>query len=157
MKKGKLVLANYDARIFNISVKPKNKNTKVIFSSKMYDIASDEKKTVKIIFSEVAAIDFRINFFDSLIGCEACGLYQIEEKLFVKRLVREIFERRKEIYLLEGDYNYDEDEPNDMLNMLDLDGTFMKDINDYSVYIQNVDAGVYIVVAKDIQVLQYIK
>jgi len=149
MKKGKLVLANYDARISNISIKPKNKATKVMLTSNMYDEASGEKKRVKVVFSNVAAIDFRINYFDNMIGAEACGLYQIEDKSFVEKLVREIFERRKEIYLLEGDYDYDKNEPNDMLNVLDLGGSFMQDIDSYNAYVQNVDAGVYIIVAKD--------
>ena len=153
MKKGKLVLANFDARISNITMKPKNKATKVVFTSKMYDVSSDENKTVKIVFAQVAAIDFRINYFDNMIGAEALGLYKIEDKSFIEKLVKEIFERRKEIYLLEGNYDYDEDEPNDMLNVMDLDGCFMQDINSYSAYVQNVDAGVYIIVAKDMQVV----
>lgn len=153
MKKTKLVLANFDARISNISIKPKNVATKVIISSKMYDEVSDAKKPVKIVFSEVAAVDFRINYFDNMIGAEAMGLYQIEDRLFVEKLVKDIFERRKEMYLLEGDYDYDENEPADMLNVMDLDGNFKKEIGSYSAYVQNVDAGVYIIVAKEMQVI----
>ena len=153
MKKAKRVLANFDARIPNISLRPKNLSTKVTVSCKMYEEASGEKKTVKLVFTGVAAIDFRINYFDNMIGAEACGLYQIEDKAFVEKLVRDIFERRKEIYLLEGHYDYDENEPDDMLNVLDLHGSFMQDINSYNAYVQNVDAGVYIVVAKDMQVI----
>lgn len=62
MEKRKLVLANYDARISKIDIKPKNKNTKIIFSSRMYNEETDIKETVKLIFEDVAAIDFRINF-----------------------------------------------------------------------------------------------
>lgn len=153
MKKAKLVLANFDARIPNISIRPKNVSTKVTISSKMYDESSGEKKTVKLFFEGVVAIDFRINYFDNMIGAEACGLYQIEDKVFIEKLVREIFERRKEIYLLEGDYDYDENEPADMLNVMDLNGSFKKDMDSYSAFIQNVDAGVYIIVAKDMQVI----
>ena len=152
MKKGKLILANFDARISDITIKPKNTRTKIIMKSKMYD-ESGEQKNVKIVFSDVAAIDFRINFFDNMIGAEVLGLYQIEDKSFVDNLVKNIFERRKEIYLLEGHYDYDEDEPADMLNVLDLGGRFKQEADSYNVYVQNVDAGVYIIVAKKFEVI----
>lgn len=153
MKKAKLVLANFDARIPNISLRPKNLSTKIIISCKMYDESLEAEKLVKLVFTGVAAIDFRINYFDNMIGAEACGLYQIEDRTFIEKLVRDIFERRKEIYLLEGDYDYDENEPADLLNVMDLYGDFTRDMESYSAYIQNVDAGVYIIVAKDMQVI----
>lgn len=153
MKKAKLVLANCDARIPNISLRPKNLSTKVTISCKMYDTSLKAEKLVKIVFTGVAAVDFRINFFDNMIGAEVMGLYQIEDRAFVEKLVREIFERRKEIYLLEGHYDYDENEPADMLNVMDLYGDFTKDMDSYSAYIQNVDAGVYVIVAKEMRVI----
>ena len=147
MKKGKLILANFDARISDITIKPKNTRTKIIMKSKMYD-ESDVENNVKIVFSDVAAIDFRINYFDNMIGAEVFGLYLIEDKSFVNALVKNIFERRKEIYLLEGNYNYDENDSADMLNVLDLGGRFEQEADSYNAYVQNVDAGVYIIVAK---------
>lgn len=153
MKKAKLILANFDARIPNISLRPKNMSTKISVSCKMYDALLKVEKPVKIVFTGVAAVDFRINYFDNMIGAEAFGLYQIEDRTFIEKLVRDIFERRKEIYLLEGDYDYDENEPADLLNVMDLQGNFMREIDSYSTYIQNVDAGVYIIVAKDMQVM----
>ena len=60
-KKAKLVLANYDARISKIDIKPKNTETKVIFSSRMYNEKTDRSETIKFCFVDVAAIDFRIN------------------------------------------------------------------------------------------------
>ena len=55
--------------------------------------------------------------------------------------------------LLEGDYDYDEDEPDDLLNVLDLDGMFEKEADCYNAYVQNVDAGVYIIVAKHYELI----
>ena len=52
MKKGKLILANFDARISDITIKPKNTRTKIIMKSKIYD-ESDEEKNVKIVISEL--------------------------------------------------------------------------------------------------------
>lgn len=111
MIKASRVLANFDARISKIKILPKNKSTRIEIESKMYDESSGERKSVKIIFSDVAAIDFRINYFDNMVGSEAFGLYQIEDEQFIAKLVRETFERRKEVYLLEGHYDYDESDP----------------------------------------------
>lgn len=154
MKNAKLVLANYDARISKIDIKPKNKNTKVILSSRMYNEKTDQKETVKLVFVDVATIDFRINYFDNMIGAEAMGLYEIMDRKFIERLVKDNFERRKEIYLLEGDYNYDEDDEYDMLNSFDTTNIFSEEQDSYHAYVQNVDAGVYIIVAKEMQIIR---
>lgn len=49
-------------------------------------------------------------------------------------------------------YNYDESDEADMLNVLDLTGIFSKEKDSYHAYVQNVDAGVYIIVAKELQI-----
>lgn len=152
MKKAELILANFDARIPKIEIKPKNTASKVIISSKMYDEETDEKISVKILFDDVAAIDFRINLFDCMIGAEAFGLYCIRDKEFIESITRTIFDRRKEIFLLEGDYNYDVNNENDMLNGLDVFGEFGKNNEEYAAYVQNVEAGVYIIVAKNVRI-----
>lgn len=152
MTKAKRILANYDARIYKIKIKPKNTYTKVTILSKMYDEETGKMVPVKIHFSEVATIDFRINYFDCMIGAEACGLYCIENREFVQSVVRDTFERRREVFLLEGDYNYDENDEHDLLNSLDISGEFMKKINQYKAFVQNVDAGVYIIVAKKMRI-----
>lgn len=154
MKKAKLILANYDARISKIDIKPKNKFTKVTLSSRMYNEKTDKKETAKIVFVDVAAIDFRINYFDNMIGAEAMGLYEIIDKNFIEQLVKKTFERRKELYLLEGNYNYDENDEYDMLNTFDLMNIFTEEKDSYHAYVQNVDAGVYIIVAKEIQTIR---
>lgn len=153
-KNAKLVLANYDARITKIDIKPKNKNTKVILSSRMYNEENDQKETVKLVFVDVVTIDFRINYFDNMIGAEAMGLYEIMDREFIERLVKDNFERRKEIYLLEGDYNYNEDDEYDMLNSFDITNIFSEEQDSYHAYVQNVDAGVYIIVAKEMQIIR---
>lgn len=152
MKKAELILANFDARIPKIEIKPKNIESKVIISSKMYDEKTDRKISARITFSGVVAIDFRINYFDCMIGAEAFGLYCVKDKEFVESIARSNYDRRKEIFLLEGDYNYDEDDESDILNCFDNGGKYSESIDDYSAYIQNVDAGTYIIVAKDYQI-----
>ena len=68
MIKASRVLANFDARIPKIKILPKNKSTRIEIESKMYDESSGERKSVKIIFSDVAAIDFIINYFNNMVG-----------------------------------------------------------------------------------------
>lgn len=149
MKKAELILDNFDARIPKIEIKPRNVESKVIISSKMYDEKTDKKIPVKITFDNVAAIDFRINYFDCMIGSEAFGLYRVKDKSFVESIARLNYERRKEVFLFEGHYNYDEDDEHDILNSFDIRGIYSGSIDEYSAYIQNVDAGTYIIVAKD--------
>ena len=40
-----------------------------------------------------------------------------------------------------------------MLNVLDLGGKFEQEADSYNAYVQNVDAGVYIIVAKEFQMV----
>ena len=154
MNNANLILANFDARLSKIEVKPKSEQTKVTLSTRMYNEETDEKENVKIIFDHVAAMEFRINYFDNMIGAEVFGLYEIPDKGFIEQVVNGNFERRKEVYLLEGGYNYDEEDEHDLLNVLDLAGTFATEKDSYHAYVQNVDAGVYIVIAKEVQIVR---
>jgi len=154
MKQGKLVLANFDARIPKIEIKPKNTETIVTISSKMFDEEIGKKISVKLRFYNVVAIDFRINYFDNMIGAEGFGLYEIKSREFVDNILKENFRKRREIYLLEGDYNYEEDDPHDLLNSFDLLKQYTKEKKQYRAYVQNVDAGVYVIIAKGVEVIR---
>ena len=55
---------------------------------------------------------------------------------------------------MEGDYEYDPSEPADMLNVFDLSGIYQKEKERYHAFIQNVDAGVYIIIAKGYQIVR---
>lgn len=153
MKAGRLLVKNFDARIPKIEIKPRGSSSKIVIVSKMYDENDHRKRDVKISFDGVAAIEFCINYFDNTIGAEALGLYEIEDINFVDSIVRRNFERRREVYLLEGDYAYDPNEPADLLNAFDLSGTYQKEKAAYRVFVQNVDAGVYIIIAKAYQIV----
>lgn len=154
MKAGRLLVKNFDARIPKIEIRPKGSRSKIVVLSKMYDENSDKKMNVKIHFDDVAAIEFCINYFDNMIGAEAWGLYEIEDIDFVDSVVKRNFECRREVYLLEGDYEYDPSEPADMLNVFDLFGIYQKEKEKYHAFVQNVDAGVYIIIAKGYQIVR---
>ena len=154
MKAGRLLVKNFDARIPKIEIKPKGSNSKIVVLSKMYDENSDKEISVKINFDDVAAIEFCVNYFDNMIGAEALGLYEIEDIDFVDSVVKRNFERRREVYLIEGDYAYNPSEPADMLNVFDLLGIYQKEKEKFHAFVQNVDAGVYIIIAKGYQIVQ---
>ena len=154
MVKARKILANFDARIPKIEIKPKNKRkgTKAVIISKMYDEILHDKIKVKLIFKQVAGIDFRVNYIDSLIGSEAFGLYCFEDEDIIMRIMKDIFKRRKEIYLLEGDYNYNEEDEADGLNLFNLEDEFSKNIREYKAFVQNVDSGAYIIICKNLEI-----
>lgn len=82
MDEVELILPNFDARIPKVEIRPKNIDSKVIITSKMYNEESDKELTVKIYSDYVAAIDFIINFFYCMIGAEAFGLYRVHDSVF---------------------------------------------------------------------------
>ena len=153
MKAGRLLVKNFDARIPKIEIKPKGSSSRVAVFSKMFDEDKCKKTNVKIIFDDVAAIEFCINYFDNMIGAESFGLYEIEDIDFIDSVVKRNFERRREVYLLEGDYEYNPSEPADMLNTFDLFGIYQKEKEKYHAFVQNVDAGVYIIIAKGYNIM----
>ena len=146
MKSGKLLVKNFDARIPKIEIKPKGSDSKIVVFSKMYAENDGKKMNVKIDFNDVSAIEFSVNYFDTMIGAEALGLYEIEDVDFVNSVVKRNFERRREVYLFEGDYDYNSSEPADMLNVFDLLGIYQKEKEKYHAFVQNLDAGVYIII-----------
>ena len=154
MKAGRLLVKNFDARIPEIEIKPEGSSSKIVVHSKMYDENDGKKIDIKINFNDVAAIEFCVNYFDNMIGAEALGLYEIEDIDFIDSVVYRNFERRREVYLLEGDYEYEPSEPADMLNVFDLLGTYQRGKETYHAFVQNVDAGVYIIIAKGYQIVQ---
>ena len=58
MKNAKLILANFDARLSKIEIQPKNNQTKVILSTRMYNEITDEKENAKIIFEMSRQLSF---------------------------------------------------------------------------------------------------
>ena len=56
------------------------------------------------------------------------------------------------MFLFEGNYNYDEDDEHDMLNCYDVSGDFRNSMDNYAAFIQNVDGGEYIIIAKQVRV-----
>lgn len=150
--KTRLILNNFDARINKIELKPKGGKTQIVMSTKMFDITTDKKINVKIKFMEVCAINFQINSFNNCVGSESFGLYEVQDKTYKIQFIDGIFDNRKKVFLDEGDYNYNEKDYYDLLNNRDGINNFEKEIDEYKLFIQNVDAGTYSILAKNIEI-----
>lgn len=154
MKKGKLIFNNHDARLQKLEISPRNSKTIVNLFFRMFDPESKEQINVRVRISGIGAIDFRINCFDNMIGSECNGLYEILDPNFKNQLVKGIFDRRREIYLMEGDFKYYANDKDNLLNTFDTLDDYKKYFNEYHVLVQNVDAGTYIFMARKIEVIK---
>ena len=138
----------FDGSLLNIKVNPNCSNSLVEFDIQYYDYDGDESLiNAKILFNEVIAIDFEINLFDNPIGAELGGFYEIFNEDKKKEMVEKIFNNRLEGYLYHGDYHYDENEPNDMLNWREPIEEVYDFIDQYHLYQQLTQGGVYYILA----------
>ncbi len=147
--KAKLLLKTFDGSLIDCKVIPKNKETQVEFNIKYYDYdGNGEKLSANIIFNSVIAVDFQVNYFNNCIGAELSGFFQIlstEKKI---ALIERVFSNRLRGYLDSGDYDYDPNEPNDMLNYRLPIEEIYKDLDSYHLYQQQTDGGIYHILAK---------
>ena len=105
MEKSKLLLNTNDARLSKLKVKPKNQRGKVQYKLKTYDPESGQERKIKMIFRDVAAIEFKMNFFDNPKGAEVKGFYEVFDREEKEKMLKRNFEGRKEDFLYHGDYD----------------------------------------------------
>ena len=152
--KTKLILNNFDARISKIEIKPKYTETCIVMTTKMYDNELEKAIPVKIKYGDVGAFNFQINSFSNCVGAESMGLFEIQNKEYKINMIEDIFLNRRNIFLSEGWYAYNSDDSDDLLNNRYEIIKFKKEISKYHLYIQNVDAGVYVILAKNIEIIK---
>ena len=148
MKKSQLALSTYDARLTEMKITPKCLNTKVSYKLKLYDETLERTVNRKMCFEGVAAIAFFMNYFEDPIGAEVCGFYEIFERDVKEKLLEDNFIARRERFLFHGDYNYEPDEPHDLLNYRESMEEVMEEIDQYHLYEQQTTGGVYLILAK---------
>ena len=149
MKKTKLLMSTYDARLSQLKVMPKYMRTKVSYKLAMYDNELEQKVDRKMIFENVVAIEFRMNYFDEPIGAECCGFYERLEKEEKEVMLERNFEFRRDSFLLHGDYNYDSEDEADLLNYRDSIDEIKEKIEDYRLFEQQTTGGIYLILAKE--------
>ena len=147
-EKSKLLLSTYDARLTDLKISPKCCNTKMSYKLKMYDETLQKKITKMMYFENVVAIEFSMNYFDNPIGTECCGFYEILEMQEKEDLLERNFISRRNGFILHGDYVYDEQEPNDILNYRESIDDIRKELSQYRLFQQQTTGGIYYILAK---------
>lgn len=145
--KSKLILRTFDGTMEELKITPSNKNTKVEFQIRYYN-EMDIRIKASIIFEDVIAVDFRINYFDNCVGLDLGGFYEILENNYKVQLIEEIFENRRHGHLLHGDYSYDPTDDNDLLNNRESLSDILKQLDCYHLYQQQAYGGILLVLAK---------
>ena len=151
--KSKLILKTYDGSLLNLKITPKYLDSKVEFRIKYYDETGSFVKA-KMIFDKVAFVDFEINFFDNYIGAELFGFYEIFDEGKKKELIEKLFKNRLDSFLYHGDYDYDSDDENDILNYREPIEVFCYNLDEYHLYQQQTQGGIYYILAKNFKIVK---
>ena len=150
----KLLIKTFDGSLANLKLKPKCMNSTVEFDIRYYDYDGDNSLVkAKVIFREVASIDFEINLFDNYVGAELCGFYEIFQTEKKKEIIEKIFTNRLDGFLYHGNYNYDANEENDMLNWREPIDELYKNLDEYHLYQQQTQGGIYYILAKSFDII----
>lgn len=150
----KLLIKTFDGSLFDFTVTPKCMDSSVEFNMAYYDYDGDKSLLkVKVRFQNVVAIDFEVNFFDNSIGAELCGFYEILQEEMKKKIVEKVFNNRLDGYLYHGDYDYDPNEENDMLNWHNPIDELFRNMEKYHLYQQQTQGGIYYILASGYEII----
>lgn len=151
----KLQIKTFDGSLFDFTVTPKCMDSSVEFHMAYYDYDGDNSLLkAKVHFQNVVAIDFEVNFFDNFIGAELGGFYEIFSEEMKKKVVEKVFSNRLDGYLYHGDYDYDPNEENNMLNWRAPMDELFRNIEKYHLYQQQTQGGIYYILASGYEVAQ---
>lgn len=149
--KSRRILKTFDGSLLEVSIAPEGEASRVSFSVRLYD--EDDRLTAATVhFWGVAAVDFRVNYFDNPIGADLWGCYEILDEGQKMALVEDIFQNRRRSVLLTGDYDYDPADGSDILNHRGQMEHFLEGLPACHLYQQQTQGGVYWVLAKGCQV-----
>lgn len=154
-EKCKLILNTFDGQMKNLKLKSKHVNSKVEFNIKYYN-EFDEITDAVLLFKEVIAIDFEINYFDNYIGSELFGTYEIMDGKYKIDMIEKIFQNRLKHYSFYG-YDYDEKDENDLLNCRNEFNKILKYIDNYHLYEQRTEGGIFSIISKEYTLKNNIK
>ena len=148
MERSQLLLPTYDAQLTELKITPKRGNATISYKLKMYDEDLQQRVTKTIRFEGVAAIEFQMNYFENLIGAEVCGFYEIFQSERKQGLLERNFMARKDNFLFHGNYDYDPNEPHDLLNYRENIERVLRELDSYHFYEQQTIVGSYLILAK---------
>lgn len=148
MEKSKLLLLTFDAQLIELKIIPKCCHTKISYKLKIYDEALHQRVIRTMHFEDVAAIKFCINYFDNPMGAEMRGFYEIFQREKKEDILEKNFILRKNSVLFHNDYNYEPNDPYDLLNNRENIEHILKKIDDYHLLQQQTIGGDYFLLAK---------
>ncbi len=148
--KSKLLLPTYDGSISEFKVCPQGQNAQAEFSIQYYRWGSGEEQLISAVlrFYEIACLDLEINCFDNPVGAELGGFYEILDVELKKQILEKVFENRREGYLFHGDYDYDPNEPADILNFRPPIEGVLSELEQYRLFQQQTQGGIYHILCK---------
>lgn len=149
--KSKLILKTFDGTMKNANISPKCDDSKIEFHIKYYNEKDILTKAV-ITFNDVIAIDFEVNYFDNFISSELYGFYEIFEEKAKINMIEKIFKNRLEGYLYHGDYSYDHNNENDMLNYMKPLKEIINKIDEYRLFQQQTQGGIYYILSSNYKI-----
>jgi hypothetical protein len=151
-RKAELLLSTFDAHLFSAGYTPEcqGKSRCVFLLSELWDEDKQQHISAHLEFRDVAAVEWVLNVPQDGIGSDVGGLYELFGKKEKIALLERVFQRRKAMWLLSGDYDYDEDDPYDSLNSReDLDELEeKKNLKQYRLFLLQKQGGGALILAK---------
>lgn len=155
-QKSKLIFPCQDAHLFSAGYAPEyERQSRLVFL--LSEVWDEERQThicAHVEFRRVAAFEAVLNVFDDPIGADVGGLYELKGKKRKKALLERVFTRRRELWLLPGDYDYDSDDPWDCLNSRDELERFerKKNLKKYRLFLLEKQGGGFLILARDCEI-----
>lgn len=147
MARSKLLLKTFDGTMKKCILNPKCTESRFEMFIQYYE-EEDILKDAELVFEQVISVDFEVNYFDNFIGAELFGFYEIFDKNKKQGMINKIFQNRIEEFLNHGDYDYDPNDPHDMLNYKKPIDEIVKQLDEYHLYQQQTQGGVFCILAK---------
>ena len=148
--KSKLLLNTHDGSLTAVNLQPRGEETRVEFAIRYYCRENGEERNVSAVlrFFQVASVDLEVNFFNNPIGAELGGFYEILDEDFKRQMLEKVFQNRKDGYLFHGDYDYDPEEPADILNFRPPMEEVLAQLGQYRLFQQQTQGGIYHILCK---------
>lgn len=154
--KSKLLRNTHDGSLTECKIRPQGDETVVEFAIQYYRREDGEERNVSGVlrFSHVASVDLEVNFFDNPIGAELGGFYEILDEDLKRRMLEKVFQNRKDGYLVHGDYDYDPEEPADILNFRPPMEEMLGELEQYRLFQQQTQGGIYHILCKCYELIE---
>ena len=154
--RSRLVLPTWDGSLHEVKISPLCGETQVEFQIRYYKGEGGEERSVAALlrFHQVASLDMEVNCFDQPVGADLGGFYEILDGDFKKQLLEKVFENRKTGYLFHGSYDYDPEDPADMLNFRGPVEAMLRDVDGFHLYQLQAMGGICHILSRDYELVE---